>query len=141
MWPNWGRLIPGQSDTRGHTAREFLSLKCWPGRVSALSFRRRSLCLLQEVYVMQRGRARHDLVWVTEALRLELFRLPLICADARAQTLGLLVDDMGAFVTSPVSTALARELQRHVPAKALWTKLLGPADALMRARGCLPCRR
>ena len=149
--PNWTRLIPLASLTARVSELPLVSISLlevlagsW---VSALSFRRRSLCLLQEVYVMQRGRARRHLVWVTEALRLELFRLavlaPLISTDARAQTSGLLVasdasDDMGAFVTSFVGTALARELQRHVPAKGLWTKLLGPADALIRARGYLP---
>ena len=115
--------------------------------VATLTFRRRCLCLLQEVYRLQAGRGRDDLVEVTCLLRRELFTLcvlsPLLRTDLRAQTSGFLVasdasDCLGAFVSARVGLPLARELRRHTPLKGLWTRLLSPSEALLRSHRCLP---
>ncbi|CAE7221564.1 unnamed protein product [Symbiodinium sp. CCMP2592] len=109
--------------------------------VAALSFRRRCLCLLDQVYVLQKGRERHELVRVPPSLRAELFKLcvlaPLLATDLRAQSCGLVVasdasSSLGAVVTARVSPDLVRELLRHTPTKGLWNKLLSPVNALLR---------
>ena len=80
-------------------------------------------------------------------LRVELFRLaclaPLFQTDRRAQSCGFVIasdasDDKGAFVSTQVPHAFAKELTRHVQTKGLWTNLLSPADALLKRHGCLP---
>ena len=73
--------------------------------VSALAYWRRMLCLLDQFYILQRGRQQHDIVANTALLRAELFCLcalaPLVATDPRAASSGLLVasdasDDLGA---------------------------------------------
>ena len=148
--PAWSRLVPLVGITSAALDLPALTVSllevlagAW---VSVLSFRRRSLCLLEHVYTAQRGRNRSDLVRVHTALRAELFRLcvlaPLVRSDLRAQTSGMVVatdasDRLGAVVWAKVSKALSREMLRHVPVKGLWAKVLSPVNALLRQRGFL----
>ncbi|CAE7243715.1 unnamed protein product [Symbiodinium sp. CCMP2456] len=149
--PSWSRLSPLVSLTLAVLELPALTvslLEVLAGSwVSVLSFRRRALCLLDQVYLLQRGRGRQDLVESTVALRVELFSLcalaPLIRTDLRAKSSGLIVasdasDNLGAYVTCRVAPCLTRELQRHVPTKGLWARLLSPSDSLLKRRGFLP---
>ncbi|OLP80262.1 hypothetical protein AK812_SmicGene39345 [Symbiodinium microadriaticum] len=143
--PAWTRLIPLVGLTTAVLELPVVTvslLETLAGSwVAVLSFRRRCLCLLEHIYILQRGRQGRDVVRSTPALRAELFKLcvlaPLFRTDLRSQTSGLLVASdasslLGAFVTTSVSQQLARELLRHVPAKGLWNKLLSPACAILR---------
>ncbi|CAE7198485.1 unnamed protein product, partial [Symbiodinium sp. KB8] len=149
--PAWSRLSPLVSLTLAVLELPALSvslLEILAGSwVSVLSFRRRALCLLDQVYMLQRGRSRFDLVENTVALRVELFSLcalaPLIRTDLRAKSNGLIVasdasDDLRAYVTCRVAPSLTRELLRHVPTKGLWARLLSPSESLLKRRGFLP---
>ena len=149
--PAWSRLSPLVSLTLAVMELPALSvslLEVLAGSwVSVLSFRRRALCLLDQVYMLQRGRGRFDLVENTVVLRVELYSLcalaPLIRADLRAKSNGLIVasdasDDLGAYVTCRVAPGLTRELLRHVPTKGLWARLLSPSESLLKRRGFLP---
>ena len=147
--PNWNRLIPLVHITVACLRLPVLSvslLEVLAGSwVSILSVRRRSLCLLQEVYRLQHGQARNALVRPTPALRAELFCLAVLApqfrTDLRAQTSRLLAatdaDCVGAGVVAPVARTLARELIRHTLTKGHWSRLLSPSDSLLRLHGCL----
>ena len=136
--PNWSRLVPLVHITLAALRLPLMSVSlleilsgCW---VASLSFRRRLLCLLFEVYRAQRGREREDLFRPSVELRAELFCLaclaPLVRTDLRA-------DDLGAGVCCEISEALAGELLRHSLTKGLWNRLLRPSDALLHAKGFL----
>ena len=148
--PSWSRLVPLVVLSLAVVELPAVSvslLEVLAGSwVAAFAFRRRALCLLEEVYRLQRGRSRSDLLVPPVSFRAEVFRwcvlAPLVRADLRASSSGLLVcsdasDDLGAFVSAVVSPTLARELQRHVPVKGLWSKLLAPVDALLRQKNLL----
>ena len=152
--PSWTRLIPLVFITLAAASLPALSislLKTLAGSwISVLTFRRRTLCLLQEVYRLQHACSSSGLVGTTCALRRELFTLcalaPLLRTDMRASTSGYLVasdasDDLGAFLSAQVSYPLARELRRHTPVKGLWSKLLSPSEALLRSHRQLPADR
>ena len=149
--PSWTRLIPLAFITLAAASLPTLSISLletlagsW---ISVLTFRRRALCLLQEV---QHLRSSSGLVEATCSLRRELFTLcalaPLVCTDMRAATSGYLVasdasDDLGAFVSAQVAYPLARELRRHTPAKGLWAsfcRLVRPYFAVTAC--CLPTK-
>ena len=152
--PSWTRLVPLTFITLAAASLPALSISLletlagsW---ISSLTFRRRALCLLQEVYRLQRVCSPSGLVQTTCALKRELVTLcalaPLICTDLRAETSGYLVasdasDDLGAIVSARVSYPLARELRRHTPVKGLWSKLLSPSEALLRSHRQLPAER
>ncbi|CAE7429857.1 CALS7 [Symbiodinium sp. CCMP2592] len=143
--PAWTRLIPLVGLTAAVLELPVVTvslLETLAGSwVAVLSFRRRCLCLLEQIYLLQRGLRSCDIVRSTAALRAELFRLcvlaPFFRTDLRAQTSGLVVatdasDLLGACVVTSASKALVRELLRHVPVKGLWSKLLSPSAALLR---------
>ena len=148
--PAWARLIPLVSLTVSALNLPLFTvslLEVLAGSwISVLAFRRRTLCLLEHIYLLQRGRCRTECVRATPELKAELFRLcvlaPLLHTDLRAQTSGLLLasdasDSLGAFVTTRVTKVFSRELQRHTPARGLWNKLLSPVNALLRQKGYL----
>ena len=95
-------------------------------------FRRRCLCLVQEMYRLQRGKDRRAVVASTAALGAELFVLasfaafaPLLYTNLRAKPAALLVctdasDCLGAAVATLVGPALTKELLRHTLAKGHW---------------------
>ncbi|CAE7631019.1 unnamed protein product, partial [Symbiodinium microadriaticum] len=148
--PAWARLIPLVSLTVSALNLPLFTvslLEVLAGSwISVLAFRRRTLCLLEHIYLLQRGHCRTECVRATPELKAELFRLcvlaPLLHTDLRAQTSGLLLasdasDSLGAFVTTRVTKVFSRELQRHTPARGLWNKLLSPVNALLRQKGYL----
>ena len=148
--PNWNRLVPLVHITLAALRLPLMSVSlleilsgCW---VASLSFRRRLLCLLFEVYRAQRGREREDLFRPSVELRAELFCLaclaPLVRTDLRALPATTFVatdasDDLGAGVCCEISETLAGELLRHSLTKGLWNRLLRPSDALLHAKGFL----
>ncbi|CAE7464969.1 unnamed protein product [Symbiodinium sp. CCMP2456] len=107
--PNWNRLVPLVHITVAAMRLPLVSVSlleslsgCW---VSALSYRRRLLCLLSEVCSSVRGLERTSLLRPSVALRAELFCLvalaPLVQPDLRAQPSTTLVatdasDTLGA---------------------------------------------
>ncbi|CAE7717395.1 unnamed protein product [Symbiodinium sp. CCMP2592] len=150
--PSWTRLVPLVSLSLAVLELPAVSvslLEILAGSwVAAFSFRRRALCLLEDVYRLQRGRGRSDLLVPPTSFRAEVFRwcalapLVRVRTDLRALSSGFLVasnasDSLGSFVSTSVSPTLTRELLRHVPAKGLWSKLLAPVDAYLRTRGLL----
>ena len=103
--------------------------------VSILQFRRRMLCLLDEIYVAQHGRLQSDVVRLSKSLQDELWMLvclgPLAVTDLRAQTEDTLFltdasEEIKASVQCPVPLAFARELHRHSLVRGCWTRLLSP---------------
>ena len=103
--------------------------------VSVLQFRRRMLCLLDEIYVAQHGRLQTDVVRLSRSLQDELWLLvclgPLAVTDLRAQTedtffLTDASEEVKASVSSKVPLAFARELHRHSLVRGTWTRLLSP---------------
>lgn len=133
------RLIP-LMDLTAKTARlgfaTMLLLQTLAGAwISVLQFRRRMLCLLDEIYVAQHGREEDMIIELSPSLQSELWILvclgPLAVTDLRAQTLGKLFltdasEDMKASVVSALPLPFARELHRHALARGAWTRLLTP---------------
>ena len=129
--PAWSRLAPLVSLTLAVMELPAVSISLLEVLGRVVGFRALlstpALCLLDQVYLLQRGRGRSDLVREHVALRVELFSLcalaPLIRTDLRAKSSGFVVasdasDDLGAYVTCRVAPGLTRELLRHVPTKA-----------------------
>ena len=93
--PSWTRIVPLAFLSLAAASLPAISvplLETLAGSwVSALTFRRRGLCVLQEIYRSQHGRSQADLVAVTCPLRRELFTVctlsPLWGTDLRAQRL------------------------------------------------------
>ena len=125
--PSWTRLVPLAFLTLAAASLPAISvplLETLAGSwVATLPFRRRSLCLLREVYRLQRNQARDSLVEVTCLLRREFLVLcvlaPLLRTDLRAQTSGFLVasdasDNLGAFCFCLCSPAARPRADTHL---------------------------
>ena len=103
--------------------------------ISVLQFRRRMLCLLDEIYVAQHGREPTDIVRMSSSLLTELWLLvclaPLAVTDLRAQTAASLFltdasEEVRASVRCDLTAPFARELHRHALSRGAWTRLLTP---------------
>ena len=103
--------------------------------VAILQTRRRMLCLIEELYLAQRGRQRDDIIELSSSLVQELWLLvilgPICTTDARAQSIPeVFLSDASmekmATVRAPLPLVLAREFQRHCLARGTWSRLLSP---------------
>lgn len=103
--------------------------------VSILQFRRRMLCLLDEIYLAQHGREASDIVKLSGSLKDEMWLLvclsPLAVTDLRAQTEATLFlsdasEEIKASVSCQIPLVFARELHRHALSRGCWTRLLSP---------------
>eukprot|EP00438_Fugacium_kawagutii_P021961 Skav208057 [mRNA] locus=scaffold1124:175499:180298:- [translate_table: standard] len=103
--------------------------------ISVLQYRRRMLCLLDQIYSVQVGRDQDDIVKLLSHLKDELWMVvilsPLAVTDLRARSLEkfFLTDaseDVKASVVSEIPYAFARELQRHTLSRGAWSRLLSP---------------
>lgn len=115
--------------------------------VSVLQFRRRTLCLVDAIYVAQRGRESDDVVRISGHLQDELWLLsilgPIICTDMRAQSipevfLSDAAEEAQAVVSCPVPQCFAKELQRHCLTRGSWSKLLSPWKVWLKSHAQLP---
>ena len=109
--------------------------------VSIFQYRKRMMCLLDESYIAQRGRARNNIVQLSSSLLSELWLLvctaPLAVTDLRAESLGEIFltdasEGMKAAVHQQVPLCFAREMQRHSLARGCWTRLLSPWKAWLQ---------
>ena len=114
--------------------------------VSAFQLRRRLLSILQEVYVAQRGRERHDIVRLSPHLLDELLAavalLAVTVVDFRLEPSGrLIASDASQHAEAAVDTwvgpTFTMEAQRHALQKGLWNRLMSPSDAFLREQGRL----
>eukprot|EP00438_Fugacium_kawagutii_P035715 Skav234674 [mRNA] locus=scaffold1131:475680:480491:- [translate_table: standard] len=103
--------------------------------VSIFQFRKRLMCLLDQIYVAQHGRTQDQVVRLSGSLVDELWMLvclgTLAVADLRAESLGELhlsdaAEEMKASVSVEIPKEFAREVSRHSLARGSWTKLLTP---------------
>ncbi|CAE7460646.1 unnamed protein product [Symbiodinium sp. CCMP2592] len=81
--PCWARLIPLVALTLAVMTSPFVSEVLEGSWVAVFSFKRRAMCLLEEVHRAQRDRARSDLLALSVPLRAEFFRWApshLLCA-------------------------------------------------------------
>ena len=110
--------------------------------ISVLQYRRRTLCLVDALYVAQRGREADDVVQLSGDVIDELWLLvavgPIVLTDMRAQSLPKLFlsdasEEAQAVVQSEVPAAFTREVQRHCLSKGVWSKLLSPWKTWLRS--------
>jgi hypothetical protein len=111
-----------------------------------LMYRRRALCLLFEVYKASSGRDPGEVVWLSPALRSELFSLatlaPWLGTDMRADFADRidLVDASPwrtAGVSAPLAKSVVQELSRHCIRRGRWTQLISSRKSLLRGKGLL----
>jgi hypothetical protein len=116
---------------------------CW---ISILQFRRRMMCLLRELYKVQQGRERTDVIALASPVIDELwilcFLAPLAATNLRARShdeifLSDASESTTASVKCQVSSAFAKELHRHCLARGTWNRLLAPWHSWMREHGKL----
>eukprot|EP00435_Cladocopium_sp_Y103_P016382 s82_g4.t1 len=114
--------------------------------VSILQCRKRLMCLLDEIYLAQQGRASDMLIRLSPSLMDELWLLallgPLAVTDLRAQSIEKIFltdasEDLKAAVFTEVSQEFARELHRHALARGTWSKLLTPWKLWCKMHGQL----
>ena len=149
--PNCKRSIP----LIGCVA-ELLSLQCTTVRlleviagsfVAIFQFRRRLMSLLSEVYSAQSGRKPTDIVTVSRELHQELLIAcilsPTAFLDIRAPAAPVLdasdaSSSARASVCCTLPSAASEECYRHTLQRGLWSRLLRPLPAYLRAKGLLP---
>ena len=111
---------------------------------SVFQARRRFMSALNHIYAAQRGRERWEVVRMSKSLRAELLAclalMALSVIDMRLKPSEVLVcsdasSTAEAAVAARVGGARTRELQRHGLQKGLWSRLLSPAQALLREKG------
>eukprot|EP00435_Cladocopium_sp_Y103_P042123 s672_g11.t1 len=116
---------------------------CW---VNVLQYRRRTLCLLDCIYVAQQNRSAEDVVRIAPCLVDELWSLailgPTMASDMRAQSLPrVFMSDASegakAVVSAAVPQQFACELQRHCLTRGGWSKLLSPWKTWLKSHGKL----
>ena len=116
------------------------------GLIALFIYRRRLLCLLEEIFVAMKGKDQDCVIKIEAALYQELLicasLLPLAVVELRADynpdVFAVDASDWGEAVTScPTTSAFTKELSRHALRKGVWTRLLAPAAARARSHGNL----
>ena len=96
------------------------------------------LCLLEEIYVAQRGRDRDSIIKMSAALVQELWLLvilgPICVSCMRAQSIAeVFLSDASqgtmASVRADVPQVITKELQRHCLSGGTWSRLLSPWES------------
>ena len=114
--------------------------------VAIFQFRKRLMCLLEEIYAAQRGREQNCIVHLSCSMIHELWSLvlvaPLAVTNLRAKTLPVAYltdasEQMVAGVSSRVPEIFARELHRHCLARGVWTRMLTPWKVWLRRHDLL----
>ena len=115
--------------------------------ISLFLFRRRFLCLLDscfesyrglpmdEIYALS-GRCKSDLLMVASLLPMAATNLRACCPTTVAACDASNWGEAGVFCRIPQQ--IGKELIRHTLRKSVWTRLLGPTQALLRSHGMLP---
>ena len=108
--------------------------------VSVLQFRRRTLCLLDAIYVAQRGRGSDDVVRISGHLQDELWLLailgPIICTDMRAQSipevfLSDAAEEAQAVVSCPIPQCLCKRTAEALPHQRQLEQASFPVEGLV----------
>ena len=114
--------------------------------VAIFQFRKRLMCLLEEIYAAQRDREQNCIVHLSCSMIHELWSLvlvaPLAVTNLRAKTLPVAYltdasEQMVAGVSSRVPEIFARELHRHCLARGVWTRMLTPWKVWLRRHDLL----
>ena len=114
--------------------------------ISLFLYRRHFLSLLDSLFDSYRGRGLRDVFRLDGRVRSDLFvlasLLPLAATNLRAAAPGHVAasdasnwGEAGVFAKIP--KVLGKELLRHCLRKSVWTKLLAPGAAVLRAKGLL----
>ena len=150
--PNFKRVIPvagllSRLLALGHSTVRLLEVVAG-ALVSAFQYRRRLMCLLSEIYAAQAGRRPSDIIQFSPELFQELLIaavvLPFARIDLRAPAAPCLIasdasSQARASVVCPLPECASEEFFRHTLHKGVWSRLLRPLPAYLRARGQLPC--
>ena len=114
--------------------------------ISLFLYRRRFLSLLDSLFASYRGRGMREVFRLDGRARSDLLALacllPLAATNLRAaapvQVAASDASNWGeAGVSAKIPKTLGRELVRHCLRKSVWTKLLAPGAAVLRAKGLL----
>ena len=109
-------------------------------------YRRRLMCLLDQVFESIKGRDQRTVFVISSELREELLlnvvgvliAVVELRADYSKEIFAVDASNWGEAVTSCTTSALfTKELSRHALSKGVWTRLLSPAKARARGHGLL----
>ena len=100
------------------------------------------MSILQEVYIAQRGRDRHDIVRLSPQLLDELMAavalLAVTVVDFRLEPSGrLIASDASQHAEAAVETWVGSTFTLEALQKGLWNRLMSPSDAFLREQGRL----